>query len=282
VPLLEGSALSIGGKEIEVESMISKADFMAGRPFLGTAAKPAPQLKDVDGVSRVSAKAQQKFKKLHESQRDSSSSSIPASQARKAAFKIPFKDASTVQAPNRASKVPVPRHDPNAENALVMKRPSSVPKGKQIVDVVVDPLLTKSLREHQRKGVAFLYECVMGMRGSEGEGAILADEMGLGKTLQTIALLWTLMKQNPIDGAGPVVKKALIVCPVTLINNWRKEIRKWLGERATGRLRRRQQAHSADRFHQRQSLQHHDHRLRETAHRPRGSAEGLRYRYRDC
>jgi DNA repair and recombination protein RAD54B len=96
--------------------------------------------------------------------------------------------------------VPVPRHDPNAENALVMKRPASVPKGKQIVDVVVDPLLTKSLREHQRNGVAFLYECVMGMRGSAGEGAILADEMGLGKTLQTIALLWTLMKQSPIDG----------------------------------------------------------------------------------
>jgi len=234
VPLLEGSAMSIGGKEIEVESMVSKSDYMAGRPFLGTSAKSAPQLKDVDGVSRVSAKAQQKFKKLHDSQRDPLSSSMPASQASKAAFKTPFKERSTVLAPNRASKVPVPRHDPNAENALVMKRPSSVPKGKQIVDVVVDPLLTKSLREHQRKGVAFLYECVMGMRGSEGEGAILADEMGLGKTLQTIALLWTLMKQNPIDGAGPVVKKALIVCPVTLINNWRKEIRKWLGNERLG------------------------------------------------
>jgi DNA repair and recombination protein RAD54B len=108
--------------------MISKADYMAGRPFLGTAAKPVPQLKDVNGVSRVSAKAQQKFKKLHESQRDTLSTHMPASQASKAAFKTPFKDASTVQAPNRASKVPVPRHDPNAENALVMKRPSSVPK----------------------------------------------------------------------------------------------------------------------------------------------------------
>jgi DNA repair and recombination protein RAD54B len=223
----------VGGKEIEVESMISKADFMAGRPFLGNTKQPAPQLKDIDGVSRVSAKSQQKFKKLHETQRDIAPS-VPASQASKSAFKTPFKERSTVLAPNRASKVPVPRHDPNAENALVMKRPASVPKGKQIVDVVVDPLLTKSLREHQRNGVAFLYECVMGMRGSAGEGAILADEMGLGKTLQTIALLWTLMKQSPIDGDGPVVKKALIVCPVTLINNWRKEIRKWLGNERLG------------------------------------------------
>jgi DNA repair and recombination protein RAD54B len=213
--------------------MISKADYMAGRPFLGTSNKSAPQqLKEVDGVSRVSAKSQQKFKKLQETQRDSSS--VSAAQVSMSAFKTPFKEKSTVLAPNRASKVPVPRHDPNAENALVMKRPPTVPKGKQIVDVVVDPLLTKSLREHQRNGVTFLYECVMGMRGSEGEGAILADEMGLGKTLQTIALLWTLMKQNPIDGDGPVVKKALIVCPVTLINNWRKEIRKWLGNERLG------------------------------------------------
>jgi DNA repair and recombination protein RAD54B len=226
--------MSIGGKEIEVESMISRADYMAGRPFLGNTNKSVPQLKDVDGVSRVSAKSQQKFKKLQEAQRETFTSSVQMTQASKTAFKTPFKERSTVLAPDRASKIPVPRHDPYAENALVMKRPTSVPKGKQIVDVVVDPLLTKSLREHQRNGVAFLYECVMGMRGSEGEGAILADEMGLGKTLQTIALLWTLMKQNPIDGNGPVVKKALIVCPVTLINNWRKEIRKWLGNERLG------------------------------------------------
>ena len=44
VPLLEGSALSIGGKEIEVESMISKADYMAGRPFLGNTNKSEPHL----------------------------------------------------------------------------------------------------------------------------------------------------------------------------------------------------------------------------------------------
>jgi DNA repair and recombination protein RAD54B len=109
-----------------------------------------------------------------------------------------------------------------------MKRVSSVPKGKQIVDVVLDPFLGRHLRPHQQEGVKFMYECVMGMKEA-GEGAILADEMGLGKTLQTIALLWTLLKQNPIFEAQPVIKKAMIVCPVTLINNWRKEFKKWLG-----------------------------------------------------
>jgi DNA repair and recombination protein RAD54B len=54
------------------------------------------------------------------------------------------------------------------------------------VDVVVDPYIVQHLRPHQREGVEFLYQCVMGMKPFEGRGAILADEMGLGKTLQTM------------------------------------------------------------------------------------------------
>ena len=42
------------------------------------------------------------------------------------------------------------------------------------------------------------------------------------------------MKQNPIYGERPVVQKVLIVCPVTLINNWRKEFHKWLGNGRVG------------------------------------------------
>lgn len=36
--------------------------------------------------------------------------------------------------------------------------------GLPVVDVVVDPHLTSHLRPHQRDGLLFLYECVMGMR----------------------------------------------------------------------------------------------------------------------
>ena len=48
------------------------------------------------------------------------------------------------------------------------------PKGVCVVDVVVDPHLSSHLRAHQREGVVFLYQCVMGMRDSSGQGAILA------------------------------------------------------------------------------------------------------------
>ncbi|KAF1927075.1 uncharacterized protein M421DRAFT_421943 [Didymella exigua CBS 183.55] len=146
-------------------------------------------------------------------------------------FKTPL--LSNTVLPQRSPSMPTPRHDPNAPNALVMKRPTVIPKGKRVVDVVVDPVLSKHLRDHQREGVKFLYECVMGMR-SEGEGAIMADEMGLGKTLQTIALIWTLLKQNAIHDSGPAITKALIVCPAGLVDNWKREFRKWLGNERIG------------------------------------------------
>lgn len=33
-----------------------------------------------------------------------------------------------------------------------------------LVDVVVDPYVAVHLRPHQKEGILFLYECVMGMR----------------------------------------------------------------------------------------------------------------------
>ena len=47
--------------------------------------------------------------------------------------------------------------------------------------VFVPPVLAKWLRPHQREGVQFVYECVMGLKDFDGAGCILADDMGLGK-----------------------------------------------------------------------------------------------------
>ncbi|KAL7417065.1 SNF2 family N-terminal domain-containing protein [Mrakia frigida] len=142
----------------------------------------------------------------------------------------------------RAKTVPttLPRFDPKRLGAVVMKRPSKDhqskfnPKNYDLVDVVIDPILSDKMRPHQKEG--FMYECVMALRKVEGTGAILADEMGLGKTLQTIALIWTLLKQSPYVGPHhqSVIGKALIVCPVSLTTNWKKEFNKWLGRDTIG------------------------------------------------
>ncbi|KAI9652935.1 MAG: helicase [Trizodia sp. TS-e1964] len=233
LPLAPGSTLSISGKDVEIDSILCKEDFLAGRPSLGSEKViPKPETKKfIAPKPVVMLKSRPKGGEEGGEQRILIAT-VPISITRQENFKTPLL-SSTIQ-PGYKCKEPTPRHDPHQLNALVMKRPAIIPKGKQVVDVVVDPLLGQHLRQHQREGVEFLYECVMGMRPFNGAGAILADEMGLGKTLQTITLLWTLLKQNPIYEASPVIKKALIVCPVTLINNWRKEFRKWLGNERIG------------------------------------------------
>lgn len=128
------------------------------------------------------------------------------------------------------------------------------------VDVIVDPFISKNLRSHQREGIKFMYDCVLGLsrppkdlatnqegftsrsiileQDSDIRGCLLADEMGLGKTLMTISLIWTLLKQTPIASTVScsqsgvplqgLISKVLIICPVTLIANWKKEFSKWL------------------------------------------------------
>lgn len=96
--------------------------------------------------------------------------------------------------------------------------------------IVVDPLLVKFLRPHQREGVQFMFDCVSGILSDANiNGCILADDMGLGKTLQSITLLYTLLCQG-FEGK-PMVKKAIIVTLTSLVSNWEAEIRKWIGER---------------------------------------------------
>jgi DNA repair and recombination protein RAD54B len=232
-PLFVGSGLSVGGREVEVEALMTKDDYRSVQKNLEKVAQPPPVSKQADGATQITKKAQARHDKIVVTQKERLTNAVPSSQASRSSFKTPLA-VNHVQAMPRDVAVPVPRHDPKATNALIMKRPRPVSKGQQIVDVVVDPLLTRALREHQRAGVAFMYECVMGMKSHGGEGAVLADEMGLGKTLQTIALIWTLLKQNPIYNDPPVIKKALIVCPVTLIENWKAEFRKWLGNERVG------------------------------------------------
>lgn len=56
------------------------------------------------------------------------------------------------------------------QDSLVMPKPNASHQwmfnkaGLPMVDVVVDPHIANNLRPHQKEGIIFLYECVMGMR----------------------------------------------------------------------------------------------------------------------
>ncbi|OVA15799.1 SNF2-related [Macleaya cordata] len=120
---------------------------------------------------------------------------------------------------------------PEGVEPLVLWQSEESGEDGTFISIVVDLLLVRFLRPHQsREGVQFMFECVSGLSGSSGIfGCILADDMGLGKTLQSITLLYTLLRQG-FDG-DPMVKKAIIVTPTSLVSNWESEIKKWVGER---------------------------------------------------
>jgi len=72
--------------------------------------------------------------------------------------------------------------------------------------------LNATLRPYQQQGLNWLQ-----FLRSHGLAGILADDMGLGKTLQTLAHL--LVEKQ----AGRLDRPALIIAPVSLMGNWRRE-----------------------------------------------------------
>lgn len=58
-----------------------------------------------------------------------------------------------------------------------------------------------------------MYDCLLGYKGSSICGCILADFMGLGKTLQTITLVYSLLKMKQIF-------KCIVITPLTLVGVW--------------------------------------------------------------
>ncbi|MDZ8120312.1 DEAD/DEAH box helicase [Pontiella agarivorans] len=86
-----------------------------------------------------------------------------------------------------------------------------------VEEVELHPELRATLRSYQQEGVNWLR--FLERRGFCG---ILADEMGLGKTLQTLA--WVQMGRADGEQNG---KPALIICPTSLVENWKEEAAKF-------------------------------------------------------
>ncbi len=77
------------------------------------------------------------------------------------------------------------------------------------------PKLEAKLRAYQREGFNWL-----SILSKYGLGGVLADDMGLGKTLQVIATI----------KADKTPKPSLIVCPKSLVFNWKSEFNKFDGQ----------------------------------------------------
>ena len=91
-------------------------------------------------------------------------------------------------------------------------------RAQEAAPVVLPEYLENTLRPYQRDGVKWLR-----FLEANGFGGILADEMGLGKTLQSLCWLNMPRHKTEIDG-----KPSLVVCPTSLVENWREEASKFV------------------------------------------------------
>ncbi|XP_071713943.1 protein CHROMATIN REMODELING 8 [Rutidosis leptorrhynchoides] len=71
------------------------------------------------------------------------------------------------------------------------------------------------LFDYQKVGVQWLWEL-----HCQRAGGIIGDEMGLGKTIQVLSFLGALHFSN-------MYKPSIVICPVTLLRQWRREAKKW-------------------------------------------------------
>ncbi|MBR6198720.1 MAG: DEAD/DEAH box helicase [Spirochaetales bacterium] len=84
----------------------------------------------------------------------------------------------------------------------------------EIIGGYADGIIPK---DYQKDGIAWMSE----FYNKKSPGVILADDMGLGKTFQVLSFLQSLTNQCRI---------VLIVCPVSLIDNWEGEYYKFFKE----------------------------------------------------
>jgi hypothetical protein len=76
------------------------------------------------------------------------------------------------------------------------------------------------LKRHQLRGLVWLQH-LYARAPEHCHGALLADDMGLGKTLQALALIARARQDDPD------LEPAVVIAPVTLLENWAQEIERF-------------------------------------------------------
>src|SRR6185312_13435778 len=97
-----------------------------------------------------------------------------------------------------------------------LRRLAALVRRQRPAQPVVPKDFNAVLRPYQAAGLSWL-----DLLREAGLGGILADDMGLGKTVQILALL--AMEQERGSASHP----SLVVCPTSLVVNWRNEARKF-------------------------------------------------------
>ena len=99
---------------------------------------------------------------------------------------------------------------------------------------VIPAPVAQWLRDYQVKGAEFLHELFVYQKGG-----ILGDDMGLGKTIQVIAFLTAAFGKTGDERDDKRMRKmrrlgddrwyprVLIICPGSLMSNWRSELDRW-------------------------------------------------------
>ena len=91
------------------------------------------------------------------------------------------------------------------------------PAGKALVPNNEPPM---RIFDFQKEGISWLL-----YNWSQGRGCMLADEMGLGKTVQTAVTLAQMQAHAAMHNGGELT--VLIIAPLSTIEQWRREIKKW-------------------------------------------------------
>ena len=84
-----------------------------------------------------------------------------------------------------------------------------------------------TLKDHQKIGVSWLQH-LQSFSPTHLNGCVLADDMGLGKTLQLLSFIGHYLESTPHR------KPILIIAPVSLLDNWLAEIRRFFDEDSFG------------------------------------------------
>ncbi|CAK3936999.1 Transcriptional regulator ATRX [Lecanosticta acicola] len=157
-----------------------------------------------------------------------------------------------VKALERQKKFKAAKSQPCYSQPLSQESPATVQMGSSVSSIpvnllkdededtiFVDQRIAETMKDHQVAGVQFMWREITA--GDDAQGCILAHTMGLGKTMQAITLLVALNEAAQSDNPGIYKQlpqhlrlqsadrqlRTLILCPASLLINWRNEIKAW-------------------------------------------------------